>query len=1113
MKTTKSVLGKALLPAVVVLTLGIFIGLGFVKSRLLAAPTPPAVTTICDVQGAPGDGCYQQPFPCYSTQAFWLAGLDANVFTTGCGAGPNGGTDGLHFIFTAGPGSTVPTPGTLTEFPNGTATLTGHLESTIFPGRGYNVNITFVNFTATPDPMGPLKELNPSCYGTGPGQVDISTWHYYQTVNTATLTGTGNYAGAVVQLTPVMHFPEFGNGASGKNVMNGASGWFTWTVTQQPSNTGFHLNTNPPAGFQGDFNINCTNPHQPGCQGTIGDFVWQDTNGNGCQDAGEPGIQGVQVDLFSGCGAGKTFVTSQTTDANGHYLFNNLCAGNYTICFHTPNGFTPTGVESACGVNSNLKDSNCSATDCNICVNLPTDNSSDTTIDCGYIPHCAGTIGDFVWQDNNSNGCQDNGEPGIQGVQVDLFSGCGGSRSATPIATQMTDANGHYLFTNLCAGNYTVCFHTPTGFMSTIHQSASCNGGVNPNLLDSDCSATDCNICVNLPTDNSSDITIDCGYVPTNRGDCMGVIGDFVWQDLNGNGCQDAGEPGMQGVTVDIFMGCGDSKTQIGTTTTGANGQYLFSDLCAGTYTICFHTPTGFNPTQVGASCGANSTGNDSNCSAQDCNICVTLPANDTINRTIDCGYLSTCPLTVTKTCAAPTATPGAFNCSNMKPISSISMIWNGSQTINIKAWRGTPGSVLLSTQNGITPGQKVTVSGYTGTPNDVQWEIFDAGTGSKIGTSDFHLSCSDVDMNGPEDCGKAEGDAKGLTGFINQWIFAGMSGANGITIDCGSGSSGGSTNCVITPGPMPDCTSAGKPTSLTFQYTGGGCGSSNNPQSGKFTCSGSVNTALPITVSNSNGYTQSTTTVSPGGFITFSKNSFAAQSGFTLTNSGGTENLSIHTSCSQILAVGNVFGNLTLVGFNGKSGGSQINYHYTVKNNGGTTLNNVVLTDDKLGQIAGPFSLMAGETKSFDMTAMITQTTTNIATATVQGGNCSSSSAAVTVTSGNSPTPTPTPTATPTATPQTVDCTTNGKPNKLTMTYTGHSCASSMNSQGPPKFSPCQKFCCTESNGGLVGASTAHIIVSSTATTPTGTSQRFFEGDVAPNGQFNVLAGSKGFG
>jgi hypothetical protein len=262
------------------------------------------------------------------------------------------------------------------------------------------------------------------------------------------------------------------------------------------------------------------------------------------------------------------------------------------------------------------------------------------------------------------------------------------------------------------------------------------------------------------------------------------------------------------------------------------------------------------------------------------------------------------------------------------------------------------------------------------------------------------------VDMNGPEDCGKTEGDAKGLSGFINQWIFAGMSGANGITIDCGSTGSTGSSNCVITPGPNPDCTTAGKPKSLTFQYTGGGCGASNNSQSGKFNCLGSVNTTLPITVSASNsGYTISPTTVSPGGFFTVTSSKFNAQSGFTLSNSGGTENLSIHTSCSQVLAVGNVFGDLTLVGFNGQTAGTNVNYHYTVTNNGSSTLTDVMLTDDKLGSIAGPFSLNAGQTKAFDLGVQVGQTTTNTATATAQGGSCSATSGPVTVSVPTSPT------------------------------------------------------------------------------------------------------------
>src|SRR5207249_8136320 len=105
-------------------------------------------------------------------------------------------------------------------------------------------------------------------------------------------------------------------------------------------------------------------------------------------------------------------------------------------------------------------------------------------------------------------------------------------------------------------------------------------------------------------------------------------------------------------------------------------------------------------------------------------------------------------------------------------------------------------------------------------------------------------------------------------------------------------------------------------------------------PQCGKFIRSRSVNTGQAITISTSTGgLTVSPTTVSPGGFFTVSAaagKTFPSQSNFTLSNSGGTETLSIHTSCSQVLAVGNVFGDWTLVGFNGQTGGNTVNYHYT---------------------------------------------------------------------------------------------------------------------------------------------------------------------------------------
>ena len=62
-------------------------------------------------------------------------------------------------------------------------------------------------------------------------------------------------------------------------------------------------------------------------------------------------------------------------------------------------------------------------------------------------------------------------------------------------------------------------------------------------------------------------------------------IGDFVWLDTNEDGDQDAGEPGVSGVTVELFTAGGDSK---GTVTTDDNGLYLFESVPAGTYYLEF---------------------------------------------------------------------------------------------------------------------------------------------------------------------------------------------------------------------------------------------------------------------------------------------------------------------------------------------------------------------------------------------------------------------------------------------------------------------------------------------------------------------------------------------
>ncbi len=54
-------------------------------------------------------------------------------------------------------------------------------------------------------------------------------------------------------------------------------------------------------------------------------------------------------------------------------------------------------------------------------------------------------------------------------------------------------------------------------------------------------------------------------------------IGDYVWNDINGNGIQEIEEPGLPDVTVEIFLS--NSNLLIASTTSDGNGSYLFSDI------------------------------------------------------------------------------------------------------------------------------------------------------------------------------------------------------------------------------------------------------------------------------------------------------------------------------------------------------------------------------------------------------------------------------------------------------------------------------------------------------------------------------------------------------
>lgn len=363
---------------------------------------------------------------------------------------------------------------------------------------------------------------------------------------------------------------------------------------------------------------------------SLGDFVWLDSNANGIQEAGETGIDGVTVQLYSSAG---TLIGTTTTSGGGLYLFTNLVPGNYYVRFVPPAGYTVSPQDQG---GNDAADSDANPANGQTVVTTITAGENDLTWDAGlYQP---ASLGDFVWNDVNANGIQDAGESGVNGVTVNLYrpgygpDGIPGNADDNNIvATTTTAGNGNYLFNNLIPGNYSVEFISPAGYVFSPQ-----NQGGNDSV-DSDASPANGRTAVTTLTSGENDLTWDAGlYQPAS-------LGDFVWNDLNVNGIQDAGENGIPNVTVQLYNGAGVLQA---TTTTDANGAYLFTGLVPGDYYVRFVAPNGYTITlqNQGGNTAADSDANPANGQT----IVTTLTPGE-VDRTWDAGMFQPPVIGLTK--------------------------------------------------------------------------------------------------------------------------------------------------------------------------------------------------------------------------------------------------------------------------------------------------------------------------------------------------------------------------------------------------------------------------------------------------------------------------------
>lgn len=337
------------------------------------------------------------------------------------------------------------------------------------------------------------------------------------------------------------------------------------------------------------------------------------------------------------------------------------------------------------------------------------------------------------------------------------------------------------------------------------------------------------------------------------------------------------------------------------------------------------------------------------------------------------------CKLDIVKTCFVEEA-PASFGKCKGK-IRNLQLQWNGDAPAFVEPV--TQGLAVDPPPNVEVPNGAVvtlTPTGSTFDGNDQEIRIIQGG--SEIGTSIFHMSCSDKDMNDPEDCPNDQGGWKG--GTINTWKLARLEDKNGNSFVCpgvlpGPPAVGGDTTCTIY-GDKPNCKWF-KPKKITWLFTGGECDDSTiDEDHDDFECLGRVDGGSSIEVRDKRG--SLIASVEPNKEFSINLKDMKSCS---IGNAFGTQRFKFHTSCSQPLSVGDQAGALRLVAFDDNRG-SKVRYTYTVTNSGPEAAFVTSVDDDKLGEILEQPAVPLPPNESIQFTKEVALSTTTMNVAEVTG-------------------------------------------------------------------------------------------------------------------------------
>jgi len=294
-----------------------------------------------------------------------------------------------------------------------------------------------------------------------------------------------------------------------------------------------------------------------------------DPDGN-CEEEFEGQLEGIPDVLIRLINNDTGEIRNTRTDENGDYWFTELDPGDYTLL-----EFTPTGLLDGDEHVGTVSDVAVGDLDGNDRITNITLEPGAVGVDYDFCEHEPAMISGYVYHDVSNDGVFDTDEDPIENVQVDLL-----DVSGQVIETKFTLADGSYKFTNLHRGVYSVVEHQPEEFddgKDTIGTIDGAPVGV---------------------TTNDRHSTIDLKYgdngVEYNFGERLlaEIHGSVHLSDPDGN-CEEEFEGQLEGIPDVLIRLINNDTGEIRNTRTDENGDYWFTELDPGDYTLLEFTPTG----------------------------------------------------------------------------------------------------------------------------------------------------------------------------------------------------------------------------------------------------------------------------------------------------------------------------------------------------------------------------------------------------------------------------------------------------------------------------------------------------------------------------------------